>query len=87
MAFVLPEIAEAGAGLLEGGEAAGAGAGAEADFDDAPVGKTIGARLGGAVRNDLAFHGAESLLGGGGHGGGGSQQDTGGVNLGPIGGL
>ena len=90
MVMDLPEIVPEVTSLVEGGEeAAGAGSGVEKDFNDAPVGKTLGSRLGSAVKNDLAFHGAESMLGLGHGGGGGGQSEagppTGGVDIGPMG--
>jgi hypothetical protein len=61
------------------------------DFNDAPVAKTLGSRFGSTVKNNLAFHGIESMLGLGGHGGGGGNEQaeqgppTGGVDLGTFG--
>jgi hypothetical protein len=100
---IIPEALAEGESLLgpliSGGEkavaseapsAVEAAAGAGRDSNDSFLSKVIGSKFGKTVRNDLAFHGATSLLGGGGGGGGGGGQQeagppTGGVDIGSWG--
>jgi hypothetical protein len=106
MAFLAPEALAAGAEALgvgaeagggaaaAGGEAAGGGgllSGITRNFNDAPVGQTVGSKFGKAVVRDLAahdvVHGLSNLAGGSEGGGGGGQlqgPSTGGVDIGPI---